>query len=134
MKTSGWILLTMLAALLFGPGVTGSVEAATACKELTSASLEREPWIGPLAKARQHASMHIQITSGSGSVGSYTIQESNTYNMNNSGWIANGTAVTTAGMTKKTDVEAQFVRVKINALPAASTTVVVCLYVDGPGE
>jgi hypothetical protein len=135
---TGSILLAFV--FLLGPGVPGSVEAATMCKTFTDASTDIKP-IGPIAKKRAHASMQIFITSGSGSVGSYTIQESNvytnaamTYTASPYGWVDNGTAVTSAGFTKKTDATAQFVRIKINTLPAASTTVRVCLYADGIHE
>jgi len=121
----------ILFTLAFFFCVVTSANAATFCKTLTNTTTDIKP-IGPIYKSRMHASLQIFITSGVGTVGSYTIQESN---MNtDTGWIDNGSAITSAGIAKETDVTAQFVRAKINALPGANTTVMVCLYADGIGE
>lgn len=116
----------LLVLCLFLPGV---VHAATACKDYpTVGSTATEP----IRKVRLHASVQVDILTGSGAVGEYQLQESNVNA--NSGWVNNGAVVNSETPAKYTNVNLQFVRVIMVKEPASGTTVRVCVYADGIGE
>ena len=105
------------------------VYAATACRDYPS--LGNKP-TDPIRKKGFHASVQVDILTGSGAVGEYQFQESNTGL--DAGWENNGAVVNSETPVKYTNANAQFVRVLLVKEPALGTTVRVCVYADGVGE
>ena len=115
-----------LALILLLPNVA---YAATACRDYPSSGNKPTE---PVRKIGVNASVQVDILTGSGTVGEYQFQESNTGL--DGGWVNNGAVVNSETPTKYTNAALQFVRVILVKEPALGTTVRVCVWADGIEE
>jgi hypothetical protein len=102
----------------------------TVCKQYPSSDGDLPT--DQLAKRNVNASVHVVRLVGAGAF-SVALQESNIGGSSSVNWVNNGAAITTEGITKRTDVNAQYVRAAVVA-PATGTTILVCVYADGTSQ
>ena len=121
----GRVIGAVAAVLLFA----SVAFAETQCQDYPNPQNKPTP---VLRKKGVNASIQVDILTGSGSVGSYQLQESNT-GLDN-GWVNLGSAVATEALSKETAAASQFIRAVATVTPAVGTTVRVCIWADGVSE
>ena len=87
--------------------------------------------VGPLIKRGADCSVQVEVISGTGAVGIYQLQSSNSGRT----YVNEGAALSLSGITEFT-VKKQYVQVVVTSGVAATsgTAVKVSVYADAPGE